>query len=112
MGLRPLGRTFAVVFRRKDGWIYGLRAICGLLQPLRSLEMTKRIHSHAALEDFETKAQEFISLTFDISEQELRLHRRHRTQHPTPRREALQFAALTVRNSIKAFLAIVKIEAE
>jgi hypothetical protein len=74
--------------------------------------MAKRTYDHVALEDFEIKAQEFISLTFDLSEQELREHRRHHADVPVPRRKALQFAALYVLNSIKAFQAIVQIKSE
>jgi hypothetical protein len=33
--------------------------------------MAKEMKNHVALEDFEIKAQEFISLVFDLSEQEL-----------------------------------------
>jgi hypothetical protein len=71
--------------------------------------MAKQIHNRVSLADFETKAQELIGLTFDLCEHELREHRRHRTETPAPKRKALQFAALSVQDSIKAFLAIVQI---
>jgi hypothetical protein len=74
--------------------------------------MAKRTYNHVALEDFETTAQEFISLTLDLCEQELREHRRHYTEAPAPKSNLLPFAALSVRDSIKTFLAIVKIESE
>lgn len=71
--------------------------------------MAKHTYGHVELADFEAKAQEFISLTFDLCEQGLREHRLHRAEAPVPRRKALQFAALSVQNSIKVFLAIVQI---
>jgi len=70
--------------------------------------MEKRIVRPVTLEDFEIKAQEFISL----SEQKLHLERRHHTLPPTPRSKVLPFAALSVQNSIKTFLAIIKIKPE
>jgi hypothetical protein len=72
--------------------------------------MAKITCNHVALEDFEIKAQEFISLTFDLCEQELREHRRNQTETATPRRKALQFSTLSVQESIKTFLAVVQIE--
>ena len=74
--------------------------------------MAKHTYAHVELADFEIKAQEFIGLTFDLCEQELRLHRRHHTQTPIPRNEAFPFAALSVRSSIKTFLAILQIKSE
>ena len=74
--------------------------------------MAKRTYNHVALEDFEIKAQEFISLTFELCEQELREHRRNQTESAVPRRSALQFSMLSVQDSIKAFMAIVQIKPE
>jgi hypothetical protein len=77
--------------------------------------MAKQTYDHVALEDFEIKAQEFISLTFELCEQELRglrPHRQYHAQDRVPKSNALQFSALSVRNSIKAFLAIVQIKPE
>ena len=74
--------------------------------------MAKQKYEHVALEDFEIKAQEFISLTFDLCEQELRILRQQQEPSPTPGRKALQFSALSVQNSIKAFLSIVQIESK
>ena len=74
--------------------------------------MAKQTYDRVALADFEIKAQEFISLTFDLCEQELRKHGRHHTEAPVPGRKALQFAVLSVQNSIEGFLAIVQIKSE
>lgn len=74
--------------------------------------MAKRTYDHVALEDFEAKTQEFISLAFDLCEQELRDHRRNYTEADVLRHKALQFAVLSVQNSIKAFQAIVQIKSE
>ena len=64
------------------------------------------------IEYFELKAQEFISLTFDIYEHKLRLYRKIHTLSHISRDKALPFAVLSVQNSIKTFLAIVRIERE
>ena len=74
--------------------------------------MAKQTHNRVSLADFEIKAQEFISLTFVLSEQELLEHERHCTEAPAPRGNALQFAALSIHDSIKSFLAIVQIKSE
>ena len=74
--------------------------------------MAKQVDSPVTLAEFEIKAQKFISLALDLCEQELRLDRRHHTLPPTSRSKALPFAALSVQNSIKAFLAIIKIKPE
>ncbi|MEG6502665.1 MULTISPECIES: hypothetical protein [unclassified Desulfovibrio] len=70
--------------------------------------MAKRTYNHVALEDFEIKAQEFISLAFELCERELREHRRNQAEAG----KALQFSMLSVLNSIKAFRAIVQIKPE
>lgn len=64
------------------------------------------------IEYFELKAQEFISLTFDIYEHELRLHRKIHALSHISRDKSLPFAVFSVQNSIKTFLAIVRIERE
>jgi len=74
--------------------------------------MAKQTYDHVALEDFEIKSQEFISLVFDLSEQELSKIRQQHPMPPTPKCKALQFSALSVQNSIKSFLAIVQIKFE
>ena len=74
--------------------------------------MAKQIHNRVSLASFEIKAQEIISLTFDLCEQALRELRPQQGQAPDSRRKALQFAALSVLNSIKSFQAIVKIKPE
>jgi hypothetical protein len=68
--------------------------------------MAKRTYDHVGLEDFEIKAQELISLTFDLCEQELRELRQHQGQAANSKRKALQFSVLSVLNSIKAFQAM------
>ena len=55
--------------------------------------MAKQTYNHVAMADFEIKTQEFISLTFDLCEQELRLLRPQQGQAPDSRRRALQFSA-------------------
>lgn len=74
--------------------------------------MANQAHNRVSLADFEIKAQELISLTFDLCEQKLRELRQQRGQIPDSRRKALQFAALSVLNSIKAFQAIIQIKSE
>ena len=74
--------------------------------------MAKYIKNRVALAELETKAQEFINLSFDLCEQELRENRRNHTEVAVSRRNALQFASLSVQNSIKAFLTIVQIKPE
>lgn len=89
-----------------------MHAIGGLLQPRRSLEMAKQIHTHVALTDLEIKAHEFISLSFAYCEEQLC---RRRQPHPNQiKREspALAAACLSVQESIKTFLAIARIERE
>lgn len=71
--------------------------------------MTKQIKNHVALADLENKAQEFISLTFASSEEELRKSRQRYPKSRTSRDTALAATALAVQGSIKAFLAVVKI---
>lgn len=110
--LLPLGRIFDGVFRSKGGKTYDMRAICGLLQPLRSLEMKKRTNNHMALEDFEAKAKEFIGLTFDYCEDQLHQVRSHHSLPTHPKSQVLPHVAMTVQQSIKAFLAILKIPNE
>ena len=72
--------------------------------------MAKQIDSPVALAEFETMAEEFIGLTLDRCEDELRLERLHHSHPHRPRRKALAAAALSVQESINTFLAVVKIE--
>ena len=65
-----------------------------------------------AFEDFETKANEFISLTFNYCEDELRQIRVHYSLPDPPKYQALPYAAMSVQQSIKAFLAILQIANE
>ena len=74
--------------------------------------MAKQVVRPVTLEEFEIKAQEFISLTFNLCEQELHRDIRHHTLPPTPRSKVLPFAALSVQNSIKTFLATIQIKPE
>ena len=74
--------------------------------------MAKRTNTTLAFEDFEEKAAEFISLTFDYCEDELRRLRSHHSLPKHPKRQALPHAAMSVQQSIKAFLAIMKIPNE
>ena len=74
--------------------------------------MAKRTYKHVALEDFEIKAQEFISLAFELCEQELREHRRNHTDTVVSTRKVLQFSMLSVLNSIKALQAVIQIKPE
>ena len=103
---------FIGVLRSKDGKICGMRAICGLLQPPRSLEMAKRTNTTLAYEEFEEKATEFISLTFDYCEDQLRLLRSHHSLPKHPKSQVLPHVAMSVQQSIKAFLTIMKIPNE
>ena len=72
--------------------------------------MAKQVDRPVALAEFEIMAEEFIGLTLDRCEEELRLERFHHSRPPRPRRKALAAAALSVQESINAFLAVVKIE--
>ena len=74
--------------------------------------MAKQTYDHVELAEFVIKAQELISQIFDLCEQELRELRQQQGQASDSRRKALQFAALSVLNNIKAFQAIVQIKSE
>lgn len=74
--------------------------------------MAKRTNTTLLLEIFEEKAIEFISLTFDYCEDQLRHIRSHHSLPKHPKSQALPYAALSVQQSIKAFLAIIKIPNE
>lgn len=74
--------------------------------------MAKQIEHHMALENVEAKADEFINLIFTCSEEELRQSRLAHPKTVRPRDTALAAAALSVQESIKAFLAIARIERE
>ena len=94
----PLGEPPLPSKGVKNGHVRGLSAICGLLQPLRSLEMAKQTRNALVSTDFETKAEEIIGLTFDLCEQEL-------YPHPTPfiadcaKAHALQAATLSIQEA-------------
>jgi len=45
------------------------------------------------LEDFELKAQEFISLAFELCEQELREHRQNHTEAAVPMRKVKHYSS-------------------
>lgn len=74
--------------------------------------MAKQTHNHMVGKDFEEKAGEFISLTLDHCEEELRQSRLRSLPSDRPRSQALAAAALSVQQSIKAFLAVARIENE
>ena len=74
--------------------------------------MAKRKNNLMAFEDFEAKAKEFIGLTFDYCEEELRHIRVHHSLPNPPKYQALPAAAMSVQQSIKAFLAILQIANE
>jgi len=65
-----------------------------------------------AFEEFEKQANEFIGLTFDYCEEELRRIRPHHSLPNPPKHHALASATLSVQESIKAFMAIMKIPDE
>ena len=72
--------------------------------------MAKQIRNHVALADLENKAQEFISLSFAYCEEELRLGSLAHPRVIASRDTALAAAALSVHESMKTFLAVVRIE--
>ena len=74
--------------------------------------MVKLTDNHMAFKDFEKQANEFISLTFAYCEGELRQIRLHSRSADQPRRQALPSAALSIQQSIKAFLAISRMKDE
>ncbi len=78
----------------------------------KELEMAKRTNTNLAYEDFEEKATEFISLTFDYCEDQLRHLRSHHSLPKHPKSQVLPYVAMSVQQSIKAFLAIMKIPNE
>lgn len=71
--------------------------------------MAKMTNNHTAFEDYEVKANEVIGLTFDYGEEQLRRIPPHYWLPDNPKRHALAFAAMSVQQSIKAFLAISQI---
>lgn len=74
--------------------------------------MAKRKNNQMAFEDFEAKAKEFISLTLNYCEEELGQIRVPYPLPNPPKYQALPAAALSVQQSIKAFLAILQISNE
>ncbi|MDL2271654.1 hypothetical protein LJC23_01305 [Desulfovibrio sp. OttesenSCG-928-I05] len=74
--------------------------------------MKKRTNTTLALEEFEKKANEFIGLTFDHCEDQLRQVRTHHSLPKHPKSQVLPYVAMSVQQSIKAFLAILKLPNE
>lgn len=74
--------------------------------------MAKRTKNTLAFEDFEKKANEFIGLTFDYCEDQLSEVRSHHSLPKHPKSQVLPHVAMSVQQSIKAFLAILKIPNE
>lgn len=74
--------------------------------------MAKRTNKHMAFEEFEKQASKFIGLTFVYCEEELGRIRSHHSLPNPPKYHALASATLSVQESIKAFLAIMKIANE
>lgn len=71
--------------------------------------MAKRTNKHMAFGEFEKQANKFIGLTFVYCEEELERIRSHRSLPNPPKYHALASATLSVQESVKAFLAIMKI---
>lgn len=74
--------------------------------------MKKQTVNHVALQDLETRAEELISLSFAYCEEELR---QSRLSHPyvvKPRDTALAATAVSMQESIKALLAVARIDNE
>lgn len=74
--------------------------------------MVKRTENYMAFKDFEVKANEFIGLTFDYCEDHLQQVRSHHSLPKHQKSQVLPYVAMSVQQSIKAFLAIVKIANE
>ena len=74
--------------------------------------MAKRTDTTLAYEDFEEKATEFIGLTFDYCEDQLRHVRSHHSLPKHPKSQVLPYVAMSVQQSIQAFLAITKMPNE
>lgn len=74
--------------------------------------MKKRADNHLVIADFEAKANEFIGLTFDYCEEQLRRVRSHHPLPKHPKSQVLPYAAVSVEQSIKDFLAILKMPNE
>lgn len=74
--------------------------------------MAKRKNTTLAFEDFEKKANEFIALTFDSCEDQLRQVRSHHSLPKHPKSQVLPCVTMAVQQSIMAFLAILRIPNE
>ncbi|MBK5142442.1 hypothetical protein I2494_01665 [Budviciaceae bacterium BWR-B9] len=77
--------------------------------PKGVLDMAKQTGNRMAFKDFEEQANDFISLTFDYCEEELRRIPSHDSLPKNLKRQALAFATISVQQSIEAFLAISQI---
>ena len=87
-----------------------MRAICGLLQISRSLEMAKQINNHRELDAIEVKTTELVSLIFAYCEDELMRNSKSYPNILTPRDSSLTAAALLIHNSIKVFVTVARME--
>ena len=74
--------------------------------------MVKHTDNHMEFKNFEEEANKFISSTFDYCEDELRKIRVHHSLPNPPKYQALPHAAMSVQQSIMAFLAILQIPNE
>lgn len=72
--------------------------------------MVKQVHKHIMLTDLESKAQEFLNLSFAFCEEELRHGRSPHACKHSGSMSALASAVLSVQKSIDTFLIIAKIE--
>ena len=73
--------------------------------------MVKQARKHVTLVDIESKAQEFLNLSFAFCEEESRRYGRspHSCKHSVPM-SALASAVLSAQKSINTFLIIAKVE--
>ena len=73
--------------------------------------MVKQARKHVTLVDIESKAQEFLNVSFAFCEEESRRYGRspHSCKHSVPM-SALASAVLSAQKSINTFLIIAKVE--
>ena len=101
--LRSLGRAFTAVFRRKGGGSRSVRAICGLIQLPRSLEMAKRTKTLTyTSEEFEAKAKDLMHVVFTMSEERIFADPGQRSCIGN----ALAEGAMTLNYALRIFLAV------
>lgn len=74
--------------------------------------MARQTRKHVELDDFEKKAQEFISLSFSYCEAELQSCHWLQPRSVLSKNTALAAATLSVQESIKTLLAVARIERE